>query len=316
MFLPGYKNFYDRLIEQSETYIRKHCVLKGLFSRLIAEETDANFINDYRYFAFTKSTKILRSIILLLESGNYEDALILCRTVMECYLSQRYLDENFSYSALSNMIRFPIGTNLGMLTHKNGVLRRITDGAEFEYNQISPSMMSIGKDKGYFYDLYSYLCEFSHCNISQLPGYSDSEHNLILDSDFNIKTANLLPLFLFCKLFENVVLLESTHFDTVEEEQKAVRLLKELTEFLYGHLHDLYCSLEKGKVSSNYALRRIARNTMNSFKEQTGRVDKRFVSELEKQYKKTVFSKRNQNLKIPKSEEPLPDIEAYTAPSE
>ena len=290
MFLPEYREYYDRLIVQSDKFIQTHCRAKGSLEKVLAGEKDVNFLNDYRYYAFTKCTKSLMAVMKLLEMGSYEDALILCRTMMECYLSQRYFDDKFDDSTLYDMVVIPVGLNSGELVFNGGVFQT-RDGQQFTYHMRSPDDLSLGKDKNYFNDMYSFLCEIAHCNFSQAGAFLESDGRFVLYSKQNQETANLFPLFVFSKIFENVVLLEYVRFDDPEEEREDVELLRELTVFLYDKLHGICDALEKEKISENHSLRETARNAMNSLKEQLGRVDKSFVSALAKQYEKTPLEK-------------------------
>ncbi|MDO4982503.1 MAG: DUF5677 domain-containing protein [Eubacteriales bacterium] len=290
MFLPEYKAYYEKLILQSDKFIQTHCMAKGSVEKVLSGKKDVNFLNDYRYYAFTKCTKSLMGIVKLLEMGNYEDALILCRTMMECYLSQRYFDDKFDDSTLYDMVVIPMGLNSGVFVLKDGVLRK-RDGEQLTYNMRSPDDLSLGKDKNYFVDMYRFLCEIAHCNFSQASAFLDDGNRFVLYTEVNRESANLFPLFVFSKIFENVVLLEYVQFDDPEEEAEDVELLKDLTVFLYDRLHAMCDSLEKEKISVNHSLRETARNAMNSLKEQLGRVDKAFVSALAKQYEKTPLEK-------------------------
>ena len=290
MFLPGYKAYYEKLIVQSVKFVQSHCVAKGSIEKVLAGKKDVNFLNDYRYYAFTKCTKSLTAIAGLLEAGNYEDALILCRTMMECYLAQRYFDDKFDSSTLYDMVVIPVGLNSGEVVFSQGVFQN-REGEEVTYNMRNPDELSLGKDKNYFIDMYNFLCEIAHCNFSQAGAFIDENNRFVLYTERNAESANLFPLFVFSKLFENVVLLEYVRFDDPDEEREDIELFRELTVFLYGRLHNMCDSLEKEKISANHSLRETARNAMNSLKEQLGRVDKSFVAALAKQYEKTPIEK-------------------------
>lgn len=290
MLLSEYKPYYEKLIIQSIKFIQSHCTAKGSIEKVLSGKKDVNFLNDYRYYAFTKSSKSLLAIVHLLEMGNYEDALILCRTMMECYLSQRYFDDKFDASTLYDMVVIPLGLNYGEFVFSEGTFRN-RDGEELVYNMRSPDDLSLGKDKNYFIDMYKFLCEIAHCNFSQVGTFLDGNNRFTLYTERNRETANLFPLFVFSKIFENVVLLEYVHFDDPEEEEEDIELFKELTVFLYDKLHGMCDSLDKEKISANHSLRETARNAMNSLKEQLGRVDKSFVQALAKQYEKTPLEK-------------------------
>lgn len=46
-------------------------------------EPDANYISDFQYFVFVKSTKSLKSIRTLLDMEHIEDVFIILRTMFE-----------------------------------------------------------------------------------------------------------------------------------------------------------------------------------------------------------------------------------------
>ncbi|MBQ0101112.1 MAG: hypothetical protein KBS39_06390, partial [Lachnospiraceae bacterium] len=62
MIEDRYREYYDRLITQSNAFIRKYCRATGSFQRLLSGKPDPHFLNDYRFYTFTKSTKSLMGL--------------------------------------------------------------------------------------------------------------------------------------------------------------------------------------------------------------------------------------------------------------
>ena len=287
MLIPEYKGFYERLILHSKRFIKDSCRLRGSFQRVLSGELDPRFLEDYRCYAITKSTKSLVGMYRLLEMGNYEDAIILSRTIFECYLSERYFDDKFDMETIRDMVIIPTAINEGYFIHRNGVVVRKDTKDIVEYKLRNPDILSLGKDKGYFYDFYYFLCQNAHCNISQANAFLDSHNDFIMYTEDNAGLAHFIGLFVFYKLFENTVLLESTRFSDSVEESECRDLLVELTTFLYDKLA-VFCTTGRvGEYTADKETKKTARDMMNSLKEQLGRVDKGFVTLLEKQYIET-----------------------------
>ena len=150
MILPEYKKYFDQLILHSKKYIETNCKFTGSFQVVMNGKLDPRFLNDYRYYAMTKSTKSLISFCALLEIGHYEDALILTRTMLECYLSQHYFDDKFDMETLMDMVIIPTAIFNGDYVHKDDVVINRKTGEEVAYNHRTPGELSIGKDRGFF----------------------------------------------------------------------------------------------------------------------------------------------------------------------
>ena len=279
--LPAYRELFLRFLSHSEAFIERDCRMTGSKERVERGQSDPHFINDYRWFTFTKNTKILRSVVALLELGHYEDAICLCRTMFECYLSARYVDENYDLALIRDMIVMPLEiARRTVIENANAdqVTRRDSDEV-LDFRERSPSSMHLGKDKRYFYDLYALLCSFVHCNFSQSLSYLDEDQKqFVLYTDKNAELAHLLPLFLFSKCFESTVLLEQVRFPSQEEEDECCALAVETTEFLYARLSEMSGAWEGtyGAYAAKHT-RKLFKDMRGSLKEQLGRVDKDFV---------------------------------------
>ena len=290
MISEKYLDFYDRLIEQSKTFVERHCRATGSFQRLLAGGTDPHFLNDYRYYTFTKSTKSLIGMRELLMMGNYEDAIILSRSILECYLSARYFDEKFDAETVRDMVVIPTLMAEGKIVYQGDHVEDRVTGEVIEHDKREPYELILGKDKGYFFRLYTVMCQLAHCNISEVDAFLDDHGDFTIVSEKNAVLSQFLGLFVFSKLFESIVLLESSRI-SAEEEEEATALLTELTGFLYQELSD-FCKKDNGMPEfEERDAKKLARDMMNSFKEQLGRVEKGFVRDLEKQNTETQLEK-------------------------
>ena len=290
MIEDRYREYYDRLIAQSNAFIEKYCRATGSFQRLLSGKPDPHFLNDYRFYTFTKSTKSLMGLRALLEAGNYEDAIILSRSILECYLSARYFDEKFDAETVRDMVVIPTLMAEGAIVYQGDrVVDRVT-GETIEHDKREPYELILGKDRGYFFRLYSVMCQIAHCNISEADAFLDEHGDFTVSSEKNAELAQFLGLFVFLKNFESVVLLESMKLTPLEEEA-AVTLCKDLTAFLYQGLAD-FCKRENGLPEfEEKDAKKLARDMMSSLKEQLGRVEKDFVADLERQNTETALEK-------------------------
>ena len=284
--LKDYAGYFERFQTHSEAFIARTCRLTGSKERIDRGEVDYHYINDYRYFTFTKNTRLLHSVCALLREGCYEEAICLCRTMFECYLSARYVDERFDLDLIRDMIVVPLEiARRTAIPNDNAdqVTRRDTDEV-LDFQERSPKTMHLGKDKRYFFDLYALLCSYVHCNFSQVLSYLDEDQKqFVLYTDKNAELAHILPLFIFYKSFESTVLLEQVRFPTEQEEAECCALIEETTVFLYERFSALSASWEGsyGEYADRH-IRKLLSYMKVSMKEQLGRVDKSFVQELER----------------------------------
>ena len=290
MIIQEYSDLFRRLLKCSEKYITS-CKLTGSFHRIVYDIPDPRFITDYRNFAFAKSTKSLDAALLLLEAGSYEDVLVLTRTIYECYLSARYFDDKFDIDLVRNMILIPAAINEGYLIHKNGIVTDRNTNSKVDYRIIYPSDMPVGKDNPYFYDFYYFLCQNTHCNISQARAFLDEQQHFTLKSEHNREISHLCCLFAFTKIFESTVLLESVRFDDPDDEKECEQVLIDATGFLFNKLTAILDAPIPEKHIWSKSQKQSLRSIRGSLKEQLGRVDKGFVSVIEKQRIETKLEK-------------------------
>ena len=67
----------NRYLLRGKKFVDYACFQYGAYNAAISGKADAHFIDDFQYFVFTKSTKSLEAIRILLKNGKYEDVLII-----------------------------------------------------------------------------------------------------------------------------------------------------------------------------------------------------------------------------------------------
>lgn len=99
---------------------------------------------DYDYYAFTKSTKTLQAILLLLKDRQYffnEDVMILVRSIFENHILSRYFREYIDSEGdrdrvINDFIQNPLGVSLGFFT-KEGLNVKNHNGGNFYFDKCS-----------------------------------------------------------------------------------------------------------------------------------------------------------------------------------
>lgn len=142
----------NRYILRGRKFVDYACFQYGAYNAAISGEADANFIDDYQYFVFTKSTKSLETIRILLRNDKTEDALIVLRSMFEGYLASRFIGEKYDRKLLDDFIFFPqiIASNKTYYNKQNKKHYLKSNNEALNYKQRNPAEMIIGKDKSYY----------------------------------------------------------------------------------------------------------------------------------------------------------------------
>ena len=98
-------DFIRRYILRGRRFVSSSCFPYGAISMLQMKEKSLASIDDFQYFAFTKSVKTLISIRKLLSLGNNEDAYILARSSFEAYLASRLISEKQSMDQIDKILK-------------------------------------------------------------------------------------------------------------------------------------------------------------------------------------------------------------------
>lgn len=270
----------NRFLLHGKKFVDYSCFQYGKTSTIVSGEKSDAYVDDFQYFVFTKSIKSLVSIRALLKIGNVEDVLILLRTTFEGYLASRYIVEEYDKKLLEDFIFIPSQISMRKVIYENNVARDRSTNELIEFMQRNPSQLKLGKDKAYFYDLYAFFCNYAHCNYSVIPYYLDENEMFTYEKKDNYSLVKILVLFVYTKLFENIVTVEGEDFYSPREEKECYKLVKESTKFLYNELDALskYNSKEANDELNKH-MREMFKNMKKSLKEEIGSVKKDFLND-------------------------------------
>lgn len=271
----------NKFILRARKFIKYGCFQYGKYKYAIGKKVDADFISDFQYFVFAKSTKSLKSIRALLDMKHTEDVFILARTMFEGYLASRFIDEKYEDSLVNDFIFIPQLISQRKVIYNNGEARIRETNEIIEFLQRNPSEMKLGKDKNYFYDLYAYLCDYAHCNFSTLYYYIDNNDCYTCDNVINEHLARIIVLFIYTKLFESIVTVEGEDFINDREEKECYKLVECSTKFLYIQL-DYFSRYTCKNVGDelNKHMNKMFRAMRKSLKEEIGSVKKDFLDQI------------------------------------
>lgn len=273
----------NRYLLRGKKFVDYACFQYGAYNVAISGKADAHFIDDFQYFVFTKSTKSLEAIRILLKNGKYEDVLIILRSMFEGYLASRFIDEKYDRKLLDDFIFLPqlIAENKTYYDFHNKSYHLKDNKQTLDYKQRTPSEMKLGKDKKYYRALYDYLCLFSHCNYAILPHYIDENGCFDCDIQMNSFMVKILVLFTYTKIFESIVTVEGEDFLNEREEKECYKLVKDATIYLDSKLEDLgnYNS-SRANPELNNKMKKMFTEMRQSLKEKIGSVNKDFLDNM------------------------------------
>jgi hypothetical protein len=269
--------FINRYLLRGTYFVEYACFQYGKHNALMSGEPDAHFISDFQYFVFTKCTKSLSAIRMMLRNGYMEDVLILLRTMFEGYLASRYIDENYDIQLLNDFLFVPQLIAHRKVIYQDGVAINRESKEIIDFIQRDPSKLKLGKDKAYFTDLYAYMCNYAHCNYSILICYLDEHESFTCTKKTNDLLVRVLVLFVYTKIFENIVTVEGEDFPDTRTEKECYKLVKEATLFVYNQLE--YFSKYDSDVNPelNKHMKKMFKDMKNSLKEEVGSVKKDFL---------------------------------------
>jgi len=249
-------NMIKKFAFVSRDFCDKYCVPDGLMDimkfNLYASDIPNNvlFSNklsyDYDYYAFTKSTKTLHAIWSLLKDQSYnfnEDSLILVRSIFENHIMSRYLREHIDIEVerekvIKDFIKNPLGISLNYYVTEGIIIKNLKGDRLGKVKM--PSKYKMGKEKDYYTEFYSYLCQFAHCSFGRIDCYFDGALFYYDKNNFNLETM-LFTIFVFTKIFEGVVTVKGENFASYKEEKKhydlvydSIELQEEVFDYLIG----------------------------------------------------------------------------------
>lgn len=101
-----------------------------------------------------------------------------------------------------------------------------------------PSSLYIGEDKKYSSELYSFLCQYTHCSFSALTCYFEEGQFNFYKNNFSLTTL-VLAIFCFEKIYEGVVNVWGEGYETKREEKSYYELAYDTLEVEYEVLNYL-----------------------------------------------------------------------------
>lgn len=279
MIYDEYSNkLINKFLLHGQKFVDYSCFQYGKFSMIVSGEYSDALIDDYQYFVFTKSIKTLRAIRALLKIGNIEDVLILLRTTFEGYMASRFIVDEYDKKLLQDFILIPQQISMRKIIYQDGKAQDRETKELIEYIQRNPSELKLGKDKRYFYDFYTFLCNYAHCNYSIIPYYLDEDGMYTYRKHDNDYTVKILVLFVYTKIFENIVTVEGEDFYNSREEKECYKLVREATKFVYDELEKFSKhNSEKANDELNRHMRNMFKNMRSSLKEELGSIKKDFL---------------------------------------
>ena len=247
----------------------------------MSEEVSAQFVDDFQYFIFTKSTKSLLSIKALLKNDMMEDALIILRSMFEGYLASRYIDEKYDQRLINDFLFIPELIMQRKIIY-NGKIVMDRGKNEIDFIQHEPSEMKLEKRDGYFYDFYDYLCKYTHNNYSVLPCYIVKNSVFTCVGKTNPLLTRVMVLFVYTKIFESIVTVEGEDFLDTRTEKACYKLVEEVTEFLNNMLdyYSHYNSTVNKKLNKH--MKDMFKGMKKSLEEEVGSVKKDFLPKTSK----------------------------------
>jgi hypothetical protein len=265
----------EEFIERSKVFVEFSCYLPGLKDSIDGIKTIRQ-VYDHEYLAFVKSAKTLVSIKSLLQIGHNEDVFVLIRSILENYITVRYLNENVNdisdYEIIERFIQNKIKVDLGILEVK---YPKLIDSKGQIVSQLDKiSNLVFGLDRKYFKDFYSFLSKFTHLDFSILDYYIDENKSFSLYKENDIVLVRLYTVFVFTKLFECIVTVEGEDFYDEEEERKCYELVNKsllLQRKVFGNLID---ELNKYPSIKNDQLKDMLKEMNNSLEDSIGSIDK------------------------------------------
>jgi len=271
-------------IERGEIFTQSSCYLPGLYDAIKGNGTK-RVVYDHEYFGFVKSTKSFKAANLLIQEGMNEDAYIIIRSIFENYLSIRYLNTN--PIEVEKIVINKIKEDIGI--HKPG------KGGWYDENNnkiadfLKISSLQLGNDTSYYNNFYSFLSKFAHSNFSILDYYLDDYKSFSIYIQNDMLMVRLYLVFVYTKIFENVVTVELEDFASDEEERRCYEIVKRSLKLQNKIYKVLIGEIDEPSSQSEHDFKKMFINMKKSLKEELGSISKNW------------FWKKSQLWTVPKS---------------
>lgn len=280
-YIKGLDKLINKFILRSKEFINCSAFPYGLLDALSYGQLNSKFTYDHEYFNFTKSTKTLISIRNLLKIGHNEDALILVRSIFENYLSTRYLNRNENKFPDLTLIALKLFSKEYIYDPANNIIKD-RDGREIA-ERLNPSKFILGNDKKYYYRFYDLLSSVGHSNYGVSNFYLDETFNFTINKiNYPLET-RFFTIFVYTKLFEEIVTVEGEEFCDDNEEKYCYELVKESLLFQDHLLNEMIDDITYNITNSNESkdfnenLKKMFKEMRKSLREELGSIKKDFL---------------------------------------
>ena len=170
-----------------------------------------------------------------------EDCFMQIRSIFENHVMSRYVREhinidNETTKVVQDFLVNPLSVyyNYYMLAGQ----KILNEKGENVGKIKMPSALYMGDDKKYSSELYSFLCQYTHCSFSALTCYFEKGLFNLYKQNFTLTTL-LLAIFCFEKIYEGVVTVRGEDFDTKAEEKSYYDLAYDTLEIEFQVLEYL-----------------------------------------------------------------------------
>lgn len=183
---------------------------------ILNDSFDSSYVvNDFFYYCFTKSTRTLAAINLLLEGGLGEDAQILVRTSYESYLAIAFLDAH--PERLDDLVAKKIGLKTGHFQHPKNPSGRVDYRriVETETGDVLPFSLSVAEMAGltrYPDDaqvhrrLYMFLSEHCHAHMMASGNYRNGANTkYVADSGSQVLQACFHTVYVYTLILSELI---------------------------------------------------------------------------------------------------------------
>ncbi|MDQ0721957.1 hypothetical protein QF049_003218 [Paenibacillus sp. W4I10] len=198
------KKYEKQLLNSLDKFLEKGTMIVKYYG---VQDPHGDHINDFVYFCFSKSTKSLKSIILLIRNDLHEDAMSIVRTIYENYLYAKYCLQ-FPQS-INNFVVYSLGKDAGVYFRPSRGKLLDRDGQQImDYVELTVSEMAKQLGEGSIHTkVYNYLSDFTHPNFVLIDAFLENGMFTINKDSYKYDVL-IYSLYCYLKLTEVVMILE------------------------------------------------------------------------------------------------------------
>ena len=198
------KKYEKRLLNSLEKFLEKGTMIVNYYG---LQDPHGDHRNDFVYFCYSKSTKSLKSISILINNDLHEDAMSLVRTIYENYLYAKYCLQ-FPHS-INNFVMYALGKDAGVYIRPSRGKLLNSDGQQItDYAELNLSELAKKLGEGPIHTkIYNYLSDFTHPNFALIDAFLEKGRFTINKGSYKYDVL-IYSLYCYLKLTEVVMILE------------------------------------------------------------------------------------------------------------